>query len=68
MPVPTNLTREPIVASTSTSKNIWIAAGEGDLDRVKQCIEQEGEFVRDPEIPGIILRLIWSLCILQACL
>lgn len=42
MPVPTNLTREPAAQSTSLAKNIWIAAGEGDLDRVKECVEQEG--------------------------
>lgn len=42
MPVPTNLDRSAASAGTSAGKNIWIAAGEGDLERVKECIEREG--------------------------
>lgn len=44
MPVPTSLDRPPTAATagTSASKNIWIAAGEGDLDRVKACVDSEG--------------------------
>lgn len=42
MPVPTNLDRSAAPAGTSAGKNIWIAAGEGDLERVKECIEREG--------------------------
>ncbi|KAJ1034147.1 hypothetical protein NDA18_001014 [Ustilago nuda] len=40
MPVPTSLDRAP--ASTSAAKNIWTAAGEGDLERVKECVDREG--------------------------
>lgn len=42
MPVPTNLDRAVAPAGASAPKNIWIAAGEGDLDRVKDCVEREG--------------------------
>ncbi|PWZ01016.1 ankyrin [Testicularia cyperi] len=42
MPVPTNLTRQSQPSSSSTGKNVWIAAGEGDLQRVQECIDQEG--------------------------
>ncbi|GAC97315.1 hypothetical protein PHSY_004900 [Pseudozyma hubeiensis SY62] len=40
MPVPTSLDRP--VAGTSAGKNIWIAAGEGDLERVKECVDVLG--------------------------
>ncbi|KAJ1032496.1 hypothetical protein NDA16_000520 [Ustilago loliicola] len=40
MPVPTSLGRAP--SGTSAAKNIWIAAGEGDLERVKECVDREG--------------------------
>ncbi|KAJ9477758.1 Ankyrin repeat-containing protein [Pseudozyma hubeiensis] len=40
MPVPTSLDRP--VAGTSSGKNIWIAAGEGDLERVKECVDVLG--------------------------
>ncbi|CDW96894.1 hypothetical protein [Sporisorium scitamineum] len=42
MPVPTSLDRPAAVTAASTSKNIWIAAGEGDLERVKECVDREG--------------------------
>lgn len=43
MPVPTSFDRpNASSAGSSAPKNIWIAAGEGDLDRVKHCIEVEG--------------------------
>lgn len=42
MPVPTNLDRAAAPAGASIGKNIWIAAGEGDLDRVKECVDHEG--------------------------
>lgn len=42
MPVATSLDRPAAAPAASTSKNIWIAAGEGDLDRVKDCVEREG--------------------------
>lgn len=45
MPVPTSLDRTPptsATASASAPKNIWIAAGEGDLPRVQQCVDVEG--------------------------
>ena len=46
MPVPTSLDRQtasaPASAAASSSKNIWIAAGEGDLERVKDCVDREG--------------------------
>lgn len=39
MPVPV-----PVSSDTSTApKNIWVAAGEGDLERVRHLIEVEGE-------------------------
>ncbi|TKY85154.1 hypothetical protein EX895_006234 [Sporisorium graminicola] len=42
MPVPTSLDRPAAAPAASTSKNIWIAAGEGDLERVKECVDREG--------------------------
>ncbi|SNX82344.1 uncharacterized protein MEPE_01050 [Melanopsichium pennsylvanicum] len=42
MPVPTSLDRPSAAACTSARKNIWIAAGEGDLERVKECVDVEG--------------------------
>lgn len=41
MPVPTSLGR-PSAGGASSNKNIWIAAGEGDLGRVKECVDGEG--------------------------
>lgn len=42
MPVPTNLDRAVAPAAASAAKNIWIAAGEGDFERVKECVDLEG--------------------------
>lgn len=42
MPVPTSLDRVDAPARSSVAENIWIAAGEGDLERVKQCVDHEG--------------------------
>ena len=42
MPVPTSLDRAVASAAVSAAKNIWVAAGEGDLERVKECVDVEG--------------------------
>lgn len=42
MPVPTSTNIRPAAATSSAPKNIWIAAGEGDLARVKECVDVEG--------------------------
>lgn len=42
MPVPTSLDRSSAASASSAGKNIWIAAGEGDLERVKECVDVEG--------------------------
>jgi hypothetical protein len=43
MPVPSStIGTQSAVASSSVQKNIWVAAGEGDLERVRHLVEVEG--------------------------
>ncbi|KAG8713399.1 hypothetical protein FRC08_013293 [Ceratobasidium sp. 394] len=39
-------------ADTASSKNIWIAAGDGDLARVKELIEEQG---MSPNVPDDVI-------------
>lgn len=34
----------PVQTDTGAAKNIWVAAGEGDLDRVRHLVEVEGGY------------------------
>ena len=49
MPVPTNTT--PANGEQDGGKNIWIAAGEGDIDRVKLLVDEQGESVFSHILP-----------------
>lgn len=51
MPVasPTRVEQRDEEAGSSSQKNIWVAAGEGDLDRVRHLIEVEGLLATSPD-------------------
>ncbi|UZJ53941.1 hypothetical protein CBS101457_003261 [Exobasidium rhododendri] len=42
MPVPTSLVEDQSAVASSSQKNIWVAAGEGDIERVRHLVEVEG--------------------------